>query len=508
MRITNATLSVLLSCILFGCGNVLHGNEWTGAGGDSLWSTVDNWSQGVVPINSTSHPGTGWDDPTGPFYPLTPDTSDDGPLWNNDVKLQQDGTVTLIDDSVSAAAYGVRVGNGGANNTLHITGGHLEIGGVPPTGGDRIGWHLQVGRGYPGFDGGPMNVDPTATVLMSGGTVNTNGLLIPEQFVNHSLPDPTDSAPLNGELLMSGGIMNARWMNLGQLKGNGRAELSGDAVINLWPNLVNQRNNGGMLVFNRDWFLNGQPVPSSGNVSFDIRDDATVNIFGHYSELRRVPDELELERYLGYVDDGWLTANGGTDIPTITLQDCPADGTYDEFCVTGRMIQLTAPATQGVDGDFNGDGLWDCEDIDALVAEVVAGTNASAFDLTGDGAVNADDVFDPSSGWLAVGGANNPSATGGNPFLSGDANLDGAVDVSDFNIWNGSKFTSVPAWCSGDFNVDGAVDVSDFNAWNSNKFQSSDSLAVPEPGLHGYFWIIGIFACFVGKQRVKSNERV
>lgn len=470
------------------------GNEWTGAGADNLWTNADNWSQGIVPLNATSHPGSGWDDPTGPFYPLTSDTSDDGPLWNNDVKLQADGTVTLIDDTVSlAAAYGVRVGNGGATNILHITGGRLDIGGIPPSGGPRIGWHLQVGRGYPGFDGGPMNLNPTATVLMTGGTVNTNGLLIPEQFVNHDLPDPTDSAPLNGELIMSGGKMNARWMNLGQLKGNGRAELSGDAELNLWPNLENQRNNGGMLIFNRDWYLDGQPVPSSGQVSFDIRDNATVNIFGHFSELRMTPDQLEVDRYQQYIDSGWLTANNGTDAPLVTLQECPDDGTFDEFCISGMMITLTAPMRE-VTGDFDNDDQWDCADINALVEEIVAGTNRSEFDLNGDNIVDMADITDEASGWLTVGGANNPNVTGGNPFLVGDANLDGAVDVSDFNIWNGSKFTVIPAWCSADFNADGSVDVSDFNSWNSNKFQSSDAAAVPEPE-SGWICVVGVLLC-------------
>ncbi len=51
------------------------------------------------------------------------------------------------------------------------------------------------------------------------------------------------------------------------------------------------------------------------------------------------------------------------------------------------------------------------------------------------------------------------------------------VDVSDFNVWNSNKFTSVAAWCAGDFNADGAVDVSDFNIWNANKFTAADGLA-------------------------------
>ena len=49
------------------------------------------------------------------------------------------------------------------------------------------------------------------------------------------------------------------------------------------------------------------------------------------------------------------------------------------------------------------------------------------------------------------------------------------VDASDFNVWNGSKFTSTSNWTSGDFNSDGVVDASDFNVWNGNKFTSSDS---------------------------------
>ncbi len=132
-----------------------------------------------------------------------------------------------------------------------------------------------------------------------------------------------------------------------------------------------------------------------------------------------------------------------------------------------------ASAPAGPDGDFNNDDLWDCTDIDALVAEIVAGNNNPAFDMNGDGSVNAADVTDAGDGWLAVGGANNIPATGGNPFLVADGDLSGSVEVADFNIWNANKFTSTPGWCSGDYNADGVVDVGDFNAWNGNKFQSS-----------------------------------
>ncbi len=103
--------------------------------------------------------------------------------------------------------------------------------------------------------------------------------------------------------------------------------------------------------------------------------------------------------------------------------------------------------------------------------------------MNGDGVLTAADVTDANVGWLAVGGANNGANTGGAPFLTGDANLDGSVDVSDFNIWNSNKFSTSATWCAGDFTVDGSVDVSDFNLWNSNKFNTSGGGAavVPEP---------------------------
>ena len=57
--------------------------------------------------------------------------------------------------------------------------------------------------------------------------------------------------------------------------------------------------------------------------------------------------------------------------------------------------------------------FYDCADINALVGEIAAMTNNTMFDLTGDDLVNGDDL----AAWLVEGGANNPDATGGNPFL-------------------------------------------------------------------------------------------
>ena len=119
------------------------------------------------------------------------------------------------------------------------------------------------------------------------------------------------------------------------------------------------------------------------------------------------------------------------------------------------------------DPDFNNDGVADCRDIDALVAEIVAGTNTPTFDLNGDGQVNRADL----DKWLDdAPDINGLSIT---RYLYGDANLDAVVDGTDFGIWNSHKFTAAAGWCRGDFNADGRVDGSDFGIWNANKFRVS-----------------------------------
>ncbi len=159
---------------------------------------------------------------------------------------------------------------------------------------------------------------------------------------------------------------------------------------------------------------------------------------------------------------------------------------------TGLDVAHGTPVT-GVDGDFDNDGAYGCSDVDALVADIANGNNSASFDLDGDGSVNGADL----EAWLAEAGEANIGP--GRSYLDGDANLDGVVDTSDFNIWNSNKFTGTPAWCSGDFSADGVVDTSDFNIWNSNKFTSSDVSTVPEPGSFALL-LLGIGA-FSGLRR-------
>ncbi|MEM8678353.1 MAG: choice-of-anchor Q domain-containing protein, partial [Planctomycetota bacterium] len=146
--------------------------------------------------------------------------------------------------------------------------------------------------------------------------------------------------------------------------------------------------------------------------------------------------------------------------------------------VNGGRMDIGAVETLATlpDCDINEDGTCDCDDLNLLSGAVANGTNPLSHDLDGNGLVGFNDLLV----WLADAGARpeHVAATGGNPFLLGDANLDGTVDGADFLIWNSNKFSNGAAYCQGDFNADGYVDGLDFVIWNANKFLSSDASAL------------------------------
>ena len=158
--------------------------------------------------------------------------------------------------------------------------------------------------------------------------------------------------------------------------------------------------------------------------------------------------------------------------------DVPVVGT-----VTGNVIgsglllarqefTLSLPA-----GDYNGDGILDCGDIDELQAAIAAGSTDLTYDANQDGLVTEDDY----QAWVI-----DLKGT-----LLGDANLDFRVDGTDFGTWNGNKFESGQGWCQGDFTGEGNVDGTDFGRWNANKFRVAAGTATltPEPAI-AWGWLL------------------
>jgi hypothetical protein len=110
-----------------------------------------------------------------------------------------------------------------------------------------------------------------------------------------------------------------------------------------------------------------------------------------------------------------------------------------------------------ISGDLNGDQLVSAADIDMLLDAVRRGNISRHFDLNNSGTVDSSDVTFLLQDVLGT--------------RIGDANLDGSVDASDFNIWNQNRFGHCSSWATGDFNGDGSADVSDFNLWLVNRFR-------------------------------------
>ena len=248
-----------------------------------------------------------------------------------------------------------------------------------------------------------------------------------------------------------------------------------------------------------DWpFDNPGNDPFTSGVSFGTIVNSTTVFAALGSEFLTVPQAYETlvieTQGTGETTVSWggHTLLPGTSNTYVGSRIAQSGTNFDEY-----QGSLTLGGS-GAACDFNQDGLCDCLDVDSLTTEIANGTNNTSFDLNSDGFVNGADL----TAWLTEGGEFNLGA--GSSYLRGDANLDGVVDASDFNIWNGNKFTIQTGWCNGDFNANGFVDISDFNIWNANKFTSSRPAAVPEPTASGL--LLTAFSLLIARARIHNRR--
>ena len=163
-----------------------------------------------------------------------------------------------------------------------------------------------------------------------------------------------------------------------------------------------------------------------------------------------------------------------------------------------------------LDCDFDGDGSCGVSDLDQMLAlgplvngVAVDPTNAE-FDLNGDGIVDRSDAEE----WLAIAAESNGFD---DAYHFADANLDGVVDVSDFNLWNTNRFSASTSWSDGDFNFDGSVDVADFNAWNENKFLALNGFipnTVPEPNALSLLLLVALLPWAANRGRARKTSPI
>ena len=209
--------------------------------------------------------------------------------------------------------------------------------------------------------------------------------------------------------------------------------------------------------------------------------DANGSLINYYGSTAFNDDEFETNDSI-LID--LIIPDDGTYYMQVNAFSSNDTGSYELFAYrfNGEASLIT--------GDFDGDGDYACEDVNQLIAAILTGLNDPNFDLSGDGLVDENDL----DSWLAEAGA--AELASGNPYLRGDANLNGTVDGIDYLAWNENKFTSLPDWCGGDFNADGIIDGLDFLLWNDNKFTSADVAAqVPEPTCA---WLLGVGLVLMG----------
>ncbi len=417
---------------------------------------------------------------------LVSDIFNANPTLNNGMTLEVAGTTSLNADlrlnggtfSVGAIADVSKLDWDAG--TFALTGANLA---VAPGGlfGDQLvlssNQHLGVGQQVIN-DG---LIFSSGTITTGAGLVNNGDLVLTNADVNGQVTTPAGSTvTVVGTVDFNGPVSGA-----GNFFGPGMANFQGGYNPGDSPAVVSFEGNVALGAANTLTLEIGGTDNSTGAQYDQLIVDGTLQLDG---TLQIDLIDLGGGAYPPQLGDSFtiVTTGGGIsglfadmDFPTL------AGGLGWQLLPQANALQLKVVASAGL-GDFNGDGNWDCADVDQLVAAIAAGSNDLAFDMNGDSAITLADLNDATSGWLVVGGANNSAVTGGSPFLAGDANLDGVADVSDFNVWNNNKFSSGAAWCRGDFNADGFVDVSDFNVWNGNKFQSSgNAVAVPEPATWG-----------------------
>ena len=155
--------------------------------------------------------------------------------------------------------------------------------------------------------------------------------------------------------------------------------------------------------------------------------------------------------------------------------------------------------------DFNDDQILSVSDIDALVGEIANGTNSLPFDLNEDGAVNDADL----SAWLSAAASQHGFAE---PYLLGDANLDGAVNANDLNKLGLNWRQNVALWSSGDFTADGIVSEADLNMLAINWLRAiplaaSNATPVPEPSSF-FLTVVGLALVSVTRKLLEKPQTV
>ncbi len=169
-------------------------------------------------------------------------------------------------------------------------------------------------------------------------------------------------------------------------------------------------------------------------------------------------------------------------------------------------------AAQPTDCDFDRDGVCGLDDLAGetlfrinLEVGSTATEDLEAFDLTADGVVDGDDLRE----WLSLAAAENGFDE---PFVPGDANLDGTVDFADFLSLARNYLAGERDWSQAEFTGDMHVGFPDFLALSANYGTEISqavpgAMAVPEPASPPVLPACGLAVLVYFRRRIRRTLR-
>jgi hypothetical protein len=229
------------------------------------------------------------------------------------------------------------------------------------------------------------------------------------------------------------------------------------------------------------------PTTLASNTTFNVAAGATLVIGNPLTINSGVTltqtggGVVTYESTINVVGDGSLVLADSTYADALSL----APGATASLTGNGTVLELGSLSNSGTINLQNNVLLIDyagsSDPIASIRAELTSGYAGGTW--TGPGIMST--AAQNNSAHYGIGYAD--SADPGNPAglapgtikimytLLGDANLDGLVNGSDFNILAANFNQSVTGWDQGDFNYDGLVNAADFNDLAANFGQQSDA---------------------------------
>lgn len=265
-------------------------------------------------------------------------------------------------------------------------------------------------------------------------------------------------------------VSHGPWTQINATSAHPAANAQGDAEVHWAVRRWESETTGTITV---EGMTGNTSANGDGTVSRILLDGE--EIWSEITDGETIEFSFDVDVTIGQVLDFVVDSDGAENF---TLDDpFTIDSINDGSDNTVFQIRILGDLVAGLPGDFNGDGEISAADMDALSAEVRAGTNGAAFDLTGDGVVdNADRmswVADAAGTWL------------------GDSNLDGEFNTGDFvSVFTAGEYEDGIAgnsgWATGDWNGDGEFDTSDLVvAFTEGGFEQGPrgaaAASVPEP---------------------------